>query len=89
MAPRLAQKNSKQEIERIFNLFDQQKQGKITFQNLKNIAVEIGEDIKDNELYELFEEADKDGDGCLNFNEFYRVMKKRDYLLDISDSDDE
>lgn len=47
-----------------------------------------GEDINDSDLYELMEEADKDGDGCLNFSEFYRIMKKKEDPLD-DDSDNE
>jgi len=46
-----------------------------------------GEEISDEELYELIEEADRDGDGCLNFAEFYRIMKKREDPLDDFDSD--
>ncbi|KAL4510108.1 hypothetical protein ABPG72_010301 [Tetrahymena utriculariae] len=87
MAPKLGSKDTKEEIERIFQLFDEERQGKISFQNLKKIASEIGEEISDEELYEMIEEADRDGDGCLNFNEFYRIMKKREDPLDDYDSD--
>ena len=47
----------------------------------------LGEEISDEELYEMIEEADRDGDGCLNFAEFYRIMKKREDPLDDFDSD--
>ena len=53
---------------------------------IKNMAF-VGEEISDEELYELIEEADRDGDGCLNFAEFYRIMKKREDPLDDFDSD--
>ncbi len=35
------------------------------------------------------EEADRDGDGMLNFEEFYRIMRRRGDPLDDFDSDDE
>lgn len=39
---------------------------------------------------EMIEEADKDGDGMINQEEFFRVMKKRsDNPLDDLDSDDD
>jgi centrin-1 len=34
---------------------------------LKRIANEVGEKIPDDELKEMLEEADRDGDGMLNF----------------------
>ena len=37
----------------------------------------------------MLEEADRDGDGMLNFDEFYRIMRRRGDPLDDFDSDDE
>jgi len=37
----------------------------------------------------MLEEADRDGDGMLNFEEFYRIMRRRGDPLDDFDSDDE
>ena len=38
---------------------------------------------------EMIEEADRDQDGVVNAEEFYRVMRKREDPLDDLDSDDE
>ena len=35
------------------------------------------------------DEADRDGDGVINEEEFYRVMRKRENPLDEIDSDDD
>lgn len=43
--------------------------------------------MTDEELMELFEEADKDGDGYINNEDFFRVMRKRDDPLDDSDEE--
>ena len=59
-----------------FQLFDLDGNGKITFENLKKVAVELGEGLTDEELREMIEEADKDGDGAVNQEEFFRIMKK-------------
>lgn len=82
-------RDSKEEILKIFKLFDEDNLNKITFKNLKRIAGEVGEKIPDDELKEMLEEADRDGDGMLNFEEFYRIMRRRGDPLDDFDSDDE
>ena len=41
--------------------------GKITARHLKKIAEEIGENLSDEELKEIMEEADKDADGYMDF----------------------
>ena len=82
-------RDSKEEILKIFKLFDEDNLNKITFKNLKRIAAEVGEKIPDDELKEMLEEADRDGDGMLNFEEFYRIMRRRGDPLDDFDSDDE
>ena len=46
--------------------------------------------LNDDEMMEMIEEADRNGDGKIDFEEFYRVMKKRgDNPLDDIDSDDD
>ena len=77
-APRRAQseRDSKEEILKAFRLFDDDETGKISFKNLKRVAAELGEKISDEELREMIEEADRDGDGEINEEEFLRIMKK-------------
>lgn len=41
-------------------------QGTISFKNLKRVAKELGENLTDEELQEMIEEADRDGDGEVN-----------------------
>lgn len=89
MTSRMGPRDSKDEIYKIFKLFDEDNLNKITFKNLKRIASEVGEKIPDEELKEMLEEADRDGDGMLNFDEFYRIMRRRGDPLDDFDSDDE
>ena len=40
------------------------------------VAKEIGENMSDEELQEMIDEADLDGDGEVNEAEFLRIMKK-------------
>mmetsp|Transcript_36073 Transcript_36073/g.84571 ORF Transcript_36073/g.84571 Transcript_36073/m.84571 type:complete len:214 (-) Transcript_36073:87-728(-) len=90
MRGRMPDKNSRTEIDKVFALFDEDQTGKISFWNLKRIAQELGESLSDEELHEMIEEADRDGDGLINPDEFYRVMRKRGgNPLDDFDSDDD
>ena len=75
----------------MFKLFDDDETGKISFRNLKRVAKELGENMTDEELQEMIDEADRDGDGMINEDEFFRVMKKRgeNPLDDLSSSDDD
>ena len=90
VTPKMATRDSREEISKIFDLFDDDGSGKITFEKLKRVATELGEGLSDDELSEMIEEADRNGDGGIDREEFFRVMKKRgdDPLADIdSDSD--
>lgn len=90
MKGRMPDKNSRAEIDKVFALFDEDDKGKISFRNLKRIAQELGESLTDEELQEMIEEADRDGDGLINPDEFYRVMRKRGTNpLDDWDSDED
>lgn len=76
MTNKMANKDPKEEILKAFRLFDDDDTGKISFKNIKRVAKELGESITDEELQEMIDEADRDGDGEVNQEEFLRVMKK-------------
>ncbi|CAF4206851.1 unnamed protein product [Rotaria magnacalcarata] len=76
MSQKMAEKDSKEEILKAFRLFDDDNTGKISFKNLKRVAKELGENLTDEELQEMIDEADRDGDGEINEQEFLRIMKK-------------
>ncbi|KAF5270114.1 hypothetical protein FQA39_LY08526 [Lamprigera yunnana] len=76
MSMKMAEKDSKEEILKAFRLFDDDDTGKISFKNLKRVAKELGENLTDEELQEMIDEADRDGDGEISQEEFLRIMKK-------------
>merc|ERR1711998_273771 len=67
------------EFLKVFRLFDDDETGKISFKNLKRVAQELGENMTDEELQEMIDEADRDGDGEVNEEEFFRIMKRRGF----------
>ncbi|GAB1603969.1 caltractin-like [Argonauta hians] len=76
MSQKMSDKDTKEEILKAFKLFDDDETGKISFKNLKRVAKELGENLTDEELQEMIDEADRDNDGEVNQEEFLRIMKK-------------
>ena len=76
MTAKMAERDPLEEIKKAFRLFDSEERGKINFNDLKRVAKELGENMSDDELNEMIEEADRDGDGEINEEDFIRVMKK-------------
>uniref|UniRef100_A0A493U3F8 EF-hand domain-containing protein n=1 Tax=Anas platyrhynchos platyrhynchos TaxID=8840 RepID=A0A493U3F8_ANAPP len=66
------------EILKGFKLFDCDGTGKISFEKLKLVATEVGEDITDEELQVMIDEADVDGDGEVDQQEFLRILTLND-----------
>jgi len=77
MTAKMSEKDSREEILKAFRLFDDDETGKISFKNLKRVAKELGENMTDEELQEMIDEADRDGDGEINEEEFLRIMIRR------------
>uniref|UniRef100_A0A0G4IFG4 EF-hand domain-containing protein n=1 Tax=Chromera velia CCMP2878 TaxID=1169474 RepID=A0A0G4IFG4_9ALVE len=76
MTVKMSERDPREEILKAFRLFDDDETGRITFKNLKRVAKELGENMTDEELQEMIDEADRDGDGEINEDEFLRIMKK-------------
>merc|ERR1711907_196643 len=53
MTARLTDKPPRSEIERVFKLFDDDRTGEISLNNLKRVASELGEEVSNEELQEM------------------------------------
>lgn len=60
----------------MFQLFDTEGKGSIRLEDLRRVASELGIPMKEQELQEMIEEGDRDGDGGVTEQEFTRIMKK-------------
>ena len=63
MTGKMGERDSEEEILKVFKLFDEDNTGFITFRNLKRICEELGENLSKEEIQEMIDEADKDNDG--------------------------
>jgi len=72
-------KDTREDIQKVFNLFDDDQTGHISLRNLKRVSKELGETMSDAELMEMIERADTDGDGEISPEEFYAIMTKKTF----------
>ena len=76
---KLGDKESKEGIHRIFELFiDDPNADTITLSSLKKIAQELGENMSAEELKDMLERASSNGTE-LTFDEFYEIMTKKSF----------
>lgn len=71
--------DKREEIQRVFFFFDDDKTGKISLRNLKRVVHELGETLTDAELLEMVERADLNQDGEVDADEFYTMMTKQTF----------
>ena len=66
--------DSEIEIINTFQIFNTENNGLISNQELFHIIRTFGETLTDDEIEEIIAEADVDGDGYINYEEFVRMM---------------
>lgn len=77
MTARVSTKDTKEDMRKVFNLFDEGKSGFISLNSLKRVIKELGENVDEHELQEMIEKADQDHDGLVSEEEFYNIMTKK------------
>ncbi|XP_028395933.1 neo-calmodulin-like [Dendronephthya gigantea] len=63
------------ELRELFQVFDMNSDGKISAMEVQTIMSKQGESINNEELKEIIREADLDGDGYIDFQEFKLFIK--------------
>ena len=70
--------DTEEELIEAFKVFDRDGNGLISASELKHVIEKSsGENLSDNEVNEMINEADIDGDGFINYDEFVRMMMAR------------
>lgn len=77
----LPKRDVKNDMIKAFQLIDEDDTGKIDFNNLKNVAALLGEQVSDEEIINMLNTADEDGDGQVNLTEFMRFMERARKVL--------
>lgn len=76
MTRKMQERDPIEEMKRAFKLFLDDDGQKIGIKQLKKVAKDLGETMTDEELQEMIDEADRDGDGLISEDDFVRVMSK-------------
>lgn len=76
MAVKMRERDPVEEMKKAFRLFIDDNSDKITLKHLKKVARDLGENMTDEELQEMIDEADRDGDGAISEADFLRIMSK-------------
>ena len=74
MTQKFSERNPREEAIMAFDLFDEDKKGKINIKNLKKAVKEINENLTDLELKAIIDEFDNDKDGFITKNDFLKIM---------------
>ncbi|CAD6229397.1 unnamed protein product [Miscanthus lutarioriparius] len=62
------------ELREAFRVFDKDQNGFISAAELRHVMTNLGEKLSDEEVGEMIREADVDGNGNINYDEFVKVM---------------
>jgi calmodulin len=65
------------EFKAAFELFDRDRDNKITTKELGTVMRNLGQNPTDNELQEMINEVDLDGNGTIDFKEFLGLMVRK------------
>ena len=79
MTAKISDKNTKEEIDRIFKLFDKDRNGTLEADDLSRVCKELGEDMSEEDVREVIKRADLDGDGAVGLDDFYNVLTKKTF----------
>ncbi|XP_062214630.1 calmodulin-like protein 4 isoform X3 [Phragmites australis] len=64
-----------EELKEAFEVLDKDKNGFISPTELRMVMTNLGEQMTDEEVEQMIKEADTDGDGQVNYDEFVLMMK--------------
>ncbi|KAG5613761.1 hypothetical protein H5410_013585 [Solanum commersonii] len=65
-----------EELKEVFKVFDKDQNGFISATDLRHVMINLGEKLTEEEAEQMIREADLDGDGQVNFDEFVKMMIK-------------
>ncbi|CAL5413408.1 unnamed protein product [Camellia sinensis] len=70
----LKETDAEEELKEAFKVFDKDQNGYISANELRHVMINLGEKLTDEEVDQMIKEADLDGDGQVNYEEFVKMM---------------
>merc|ERR1711967_137075 len=74
MSRKMEDTDTEEELVEAFKVFDRQGNGFISAAEIRHVMTNLGEKLTDEEVDEMIREADVDGDGQINYEEFVKMM---------------
>jgi len=72
------------DIREAFNMFDQNGDGSISTEELKEVMSNLGQVVSDEEIKDMLEDVDTDAEGSLDFDAFKKIMSQKLGATDIN-----
>lgn len=74
MSKKMTETTPEDEMMDAFKVFDKDGNGFVSPAELKQVMRDLGEKLSDEEVDEMITEADENGDGQVDYNEFVKMM---------------
>ncbi|KYQ99709.1 calmodulin [Tieghemostelium lacteum] len=74
MSRKMQDNDTEEEIREAFKVFDKDGNGFISAAELRHVMTSLGEKLSNEDVDDMIREADLDGDGQINYDEFVKMM---------------
>lgn len=75
IALKMKELDAEEELKEAFKVLDKDQNGYISPDGLRHVMINLGEKLSDEEVELMIKEADLDGDGHVNYDDFVKMMK--------------
>mmetsp|Transcript_120251 Transcript_120251/g.208754 ORF Transcript_120251/g.208754 Transcript_120251/m.208754 type:complete len:166 (+) Transcript_120251:50-547(+) len=79
MTAKMGERDTREDVSKVFRLFDDDRTGTLSVRNLQRVARELGEQLSVEDLEEMIARADTDGDGQVTLDDFYSLMTRKTF----------
>ena len=69
--------DSEEDLKKAFKHFDIDKDGVISRKDMKDALSKLGRNLSDKDIDDIFKDADEDGDGFVDYDEFVKNCGKK------------
>ncbi|KAK7863906.1 hypothetical protein R5R35_014476 [Gryllus longicercus] len=77
MSKKMKGADGEDELREAFRVFDKNNDGLISSTELRHVMTNLGEKLSDEEVDDMIREADLDGDGMVNYEEFVTILTSK------------